>query len=125
MPAFRLRATLALMAVLGLAACAPGRGNVVAAAPVVSHAAPLSYGTILSMRPVAGANLAANFAKVLGGGIAASSAAAPASVVEFIVQEDDAAQPISVVQPNDADFRAGARVVLSHGDHTRLAALAN
>ncbi len=123
MRALRPFITLALLAVLGLAACAPGRGGGVAA-PVASHAAPLSYGTILSMRPVVGANLAANFAHVLGG-VQPSAVRAPASAVEFIVQEDDALQPISVVQPNDADLHTGARVVLSHGDHTRLAALAN
>lgn len=41
--------------------------------------------------------------------------------VEFIIQEDNAPQPISVVQTNEENFRPGERVILSRGARTRLA----
>jgi outer membrane lipoprotein SlyB len=45
--------------------------------------------------------------------------------MEFIIQEDNAAQPISVVQTNEENFRPGQRIVLTRGDRTRLAHVAN
>jgi len=157
MPASRSFAALALMAVLGLAACAPERTNTVYTANDIGRTQQLSYGTIVSMRPVTlqtqptgvgtvggavaggvvgsligGRDPRANFIGAIGGAIlggvagnAIEKSNSTTQAVEFIIQEDNAPQPISVVQTNEADFHPGERITLTHGARTRLMRLAN
>ena len=63
---------------------------------------------------------------VVGGlvGNAVENSANTGTAVEFIIQEDGAAQPISVVQTNEENFRPGERVLLTRGARTRLSHVA-
>ncbi len=145
-----------LASLLGLAACAPTNTNSTYRASDIGRTAQISYGTIVSMRPVtvqgqqsgvgtlagAGAGAVAgsfiggdrrtNILGALGGavigglvGTAAEKSASTGEAIEFIIQEDNAPQPISVVQTNEENFRPGQRVVLTRGDRTRLGHVSN
>ncbi len=144
-----------LAATLGLAACAPARTNTTYSSADIGRTAQVSYGTIVSMRPVTlqnrptgvgavggavaggvagsmigrggGSVLAAVGGAVLGGvlGNAVESSASTGDAVEFIIQEDNAPQPISVVQTNEDNFRPGERVILSRGARTRISHTSN
>lgn len=147
-------AMLALLA--GLAACAPANTNTTYRATDIGRTARVSYGTIISMRPVvvqgqptglgaiggaAVGGVAGSFigrsdprANILGavagavvGGLAGNAiegSASTGNAVEFIIQEDGASQPISVVQTNEDNFQPGQRVMLTRGDRTRLSHVA-
>ncbi len=153
----RAFSAIALIAALGAAACAPQRTNTTYSSADVGRTQQLSYGTIVSMRPVTvqgresgvgtvggavaggvagsfigGRSPAANFVGAVGGAIvggivgsAVEKSATTGEAVEFIIQEDNAPQPISVVQTNEDNFRPGERVVLSRGARTRLARFQN
>eukprot|EP01037_Dinobryon_pediforme_P006688 gene6688-6758_t len=158
MMALRLRSAASSAAILlavtfGLAACAPTNTNTTYSDADIGRTAQLSYGVIISMRPVvvqsqntgvgalggaaiggtAGSFIGRNDVRgnilgavggaVVGGlvGYAAEGALSKGQAVEFIIQEDNAAAPISVVQTNEDNFRPGERVVLSRGSRTRIA----
>lgn len=119
--------------------CAPASTNSTYGSADLGRTASLSRGTIVSMRgatvqnqnagvgapggaavggrDVRGTILGAVSGAVVGGvgGYAAEGA------VEFIIQEDNAPAPISVVQSNEGGFRPGERVVLTRGSRTRIA----
>ena len=123
------RLALALVALLGVSACAP---DIVSGAyPGAAGAAKrLSYGVVVSRRPIAvtgeGPDAAGRDVRgaILGavGGPAGEEAGKPA--FEFIVREDGG-QTVSVVQTNEAGLRPGDRVVLSMGTRTRLSRAAD
>jgi outer membrane lipoprotein SlyB len=141
------------VSILGLDGCAPTNTNTTYTSADIGRTAQLSYGTIVSMRPVvvqgqntgvgtlggaaiggtAGSFIGRNDVRgnilgavggaVIGGlvGYAAENALSTGQAVEFIIQEDNAPAPISVVQTNEESFRPGERVVLSRGARTRIA----
>ncbi len=147
---------LALFACLGFAACAPQNTNTTYSAADIGRTAQISYGTIVSMRPVVvqgqqtgvgtlggaavggvagsyigGRDPRANILGAIGGaiiggiaGTAAEGAVNKGEAVEFIIQEDNAPNPISVVQTNEDGFRPGERVALTRGARTRIARVA-
>jgi outer membrane lipoprotein SlyB len=154
MIAFRtFAAALAVGTPLMLGACAPMNTNTTYTGADLGRTAQVSYGTILSMRPVtvqgpntgvgtlggaAVGGVAGSFiggrdprANILGavagaivGGVAGTVAErglSTGNAVEFIIQEDGAPQPISVVQTNEENFAPGERVVLTRGARTRIA----
>ena len=154
--AARLIVPLALVAVFGVAGCAPERTNTTYSAADVGRTQQVSYGAIVSMRPVTvrgqqtgvgamggavaggvlgsyigGRDPRANLVGAVGGAIvggiagnAVEKSATTGQAVEFIIQEDNAPQPISVVQTNDDNFHPGERVIVSRGARTRLARIA-
>lgn len=74
-----------------------------------------------------GANILGAVGGALIGGLAGNAienSAGRGQAVEFIIQEDGATQPISVVQTNEDQFRPGERVVLTRGARTRIARIA-
>jgi outer membrane lipoprotein SlyB len=153
----RSLAGLVLAAVLGLAACAPTNANSTYTSADIGQAAQISYGTIVSARPVTmqgqstgigtvgGALIGSTTGALLSGrdprariigavggtivggivGAVVENAASTGEAVEFIIQEDNAPQPISVVQTNEDGLRPGERVVLTRGARARIARLAS
>ena len=80
-------------------------------------------GSFIGRNDVRGNILGAVGGALVGGlvGYAAEGALSKGQAVEFIIQEDNAAAPISVVQTNEDNFRPGERVALSRGARTRMA----
>jgi outer membrane lipoprotein SlyB len=80
-------------------------------------------GSFIGRNDVRGNILGAVGGAVVGGlvGYAAENAVSTGQAIEFIIQEDNASAPISVVQTNEDNFRPGERVVLSRGSRTRIA----
>lgn len=80
-------------------------------------------GSFIGRNDVRGNILGAVGGALVGGlvGYAAENAVSTGQAVEFIIQEDNAGTPISVVQTNEDNFRPGERVVLSRGARTRIA----
>jgi outer membrane lipoprotein SlyB len=118
---------LAAIAVLGVAACASPPAATIYGAADSAGAQTLSYGTIVSMRPVTLQGEPAGIG-ILGGAILGSAAsnvadqsASGGRAMEFIVQEDNSSQPISVIQTNELNFRPGDRVIVNRSARTRLA----
>ena len=105
---------LGLTVLAGIAGCAP------ASPPrAVQPARVGSEGTILSMRTVQTRASEQPLQAVLrAGGVGSDDARA--LLVEFIVRADDGAT-LSIVQPNDAGFHAGDRVVILRDDTAHLA----
>ncbi len=111
--------------------CAPG-ATVSAGGPLDGAADRMSYGTIVSMRsversgvergqtgrPVSSPDVRGTILVAVG---APEAGTQGGETVEFILLEDHAAAPISVVQDNAQDFRPGERVALSRGARLRLA----
>ncbi len=127
MTAFRSLAALAVGLLLPLGACAPTVPGPAASPAEIAPAAQVSYGTIVSVRPViasaagpgpGGADPRANILVAVGVG---GQGLNTGKEVEFIIQEDGAVQPISVVQTNDGSLAPGQRVVLTRGTRTRIA----
>jgi outer membrane lipoprotein SlyB len=108
-----LRIVLSVVALGGIAGCATV-GPPTASAPSVT----VRTGTILSMRAASpSATIDSARGILLAGGVERDDN--DRSLVEFIVRADDGAT-LSIVQPNDAGFRTGDRVVIERGDRTRL-----
>ncbi len=110
----RSRLLLAAVTLLGIAGCAPVNPPKVAVQPT-----PAAAGIILSMRPVSESATEEPLRATLlatGGGQEASDR----SLVEFIVRVDDGAT-LSIVQPNDAGFQKGDRVIILRDGRTHLA----
>ena len=102
-----------MVALGGIAGCAT-IGQPSASAPSVT----VSAGTILSMRAASPSTTVDSVRVILLAG-GAGRDDNDRSLMEFIVRADDGAT-LSIVQPNDAGFRTGDRVVIERGDHTRL-----
>ncbi len=113
-PALRLLAVL-----LALAGCtAPAaRTPVAAVAAPLPQGGPAGGGTIVAMRPLA-SDSPARRSVLAALGVAPGAAADGA--VEFVVRGDDG-RPISVMQGDVGDLRAGDRVALIPGHRTRIA----
>lgn len=79
-------------------------------------------GSFIGRNDVAGNILGAIGGALIGGfvGTAAEGSLAQGQAVEFIIQEDNAPQPISVVQSNEDNFRPGERILLTRGSRTRI-----
>ncbi len=135
---------------LALAACGPRNTNTTYTAADVGRTAEVSYGVIVSMRPVAiqgqygvgalggavaggtlgsyvGGDPRANILGALGGaivggivGAGVEKSATSGQAMEFIIREDTG-QTISVVQTNEENFQPNERVVLTRGARTRIA----
>ncbi len=104
--------------VVAVAGCAAKPATV--AAPAVATG--VSYGTIMSIRPVVmntgkGADLLSAI-----GGVPSSDVQnfSRGQEMEIIVQMEGEAKPISVVQGNEMQFRAGDRVLIARDGRTRL-----
>ena len=130
---------------LALAACAPTNTNTTYSGAETGRTAQISYGTLVSMRgitlqnpstgagtlggtAVSGVGVRGNILGAVGGaivgglaGTAVESSVSTEQAVEFIIQEDNAAAPISVVQSNELNFRLGERILLTRGARTRIA----
>jgi len=108
------RYLLSLVMLAGIAGCAPASTPTPAVQPT-----PVGTGTILSMRAVEPhADVEPLRAALLTDG--SGQGDDNRAMVEFIVRADDGAT-LSIVQSNAAAFRKGDRVVILHGDRTRLA----
>ncbi len=119
MTAFRCLAVLAGLLLL-LGACAP-TATVPTALPAAT-AGQLSYGTIVSVRPVTvSASGPGPRADIFGAIGMAGPGQNGDKAVEFIIREDGAAQPISVVQTGEDGLVPGQRVILTRGTRTRIA----
>jgi outer membrane lipoprotein SlyB len=150
-PSRSLAAALCLVALLGLGACAPRNTNTTYTGADIGRTAQVSYGVIVSMRPVtiqggesgvgtfggaAAGGIAGSFIggdprmNILGaiggailGGLAGSAVEGSARVANAVefIIREDNGQTISVVQTNEEGFQAGERVVLTRGARTRIA----
>ena len=140
----------ALVALLGVSACAPTNTNSTYSSAAIGQPAAIGHGTIISMRPVIVKNpntgLGATTGAVAGGAIgstiggdwranvlSAVGGALVGGVVGNAVENqtgtgqavefiirEDDGQTISVVQTNEDNFQPGERVTLVFGDRTRL-----
>jgi outer membrane lipoprotein SlyB len=109
-------------------------GEILAMRPVQVQAASTGVGTLggAAIGGVAGSFIGGNSARgnilaavggaIVGGvaGTAIENQAGRGNAVEFIIQEDGAPQPISVVQTNEENFQPGERIVLTRGARTRI-----
>lgn len=143
-----------LAPLLAVGACAPRNTNTTYGAADIGRSAQVSYGVIVSMRPVtiqggstgvgtlggaaAGAT-AGSFiggdprAHILGaiggaiiGGLAGTAIEGSASSGQAVefIIREDSGQTISVVQTNEEGFQPNERVVLTRGARTRIARVA-
>ncbi len=150
--AARLMAAAAcLSALFGMAACAPRNTNTTYTGADIGRTAQVSYGVIVSMRPVTiqggrtgvgtlggaaagatagsfiGGDPRANILGAIGGaiigGIAGSAVESGMTTGQAMefIIREDSGQTISVVQTNEEEFRPGERVVLTRGARTRIA----
>jgi hypothetical protein len=110
--------TLQLYTVLGLALLVA----VASCAPEPPHnptSAATRWGMVLGLRPVAPSDAIVPLrAALLAGGDHGDNDAH--ALTEFIVRADDGAI-LSFVQANDQALRKGDRVIIVHGEQTRLA----
>ena len=128
-PARAAAAAALLAALLGVAACAPRTTDATHSGAEIGRPANVSFGTIVSMRPVvmqaentgAGNDVRGSILGALGGGGVADSQAGQGQAVEFIIREDTAPTPLSVVQTNTLGLQPGERVVITRGARTFLA----
>jgi outer membrane lipoprotein SlyB len=100
----------------GLSSCAtpPPR-------PAGEEVRQLTYGVIVSRRPIEAAAGGAMRGSILGAlGSGPSASGAPAALSEFIIRQDNG-QTVSIVQADTGGLRPGERVVLSLGPRTLLA----
>ena len=156
MPKLRVVAPLfaACALLLAVPACAPANTGSTFACRDLGRAAYVSYGTIVSSRPVqvagtsgigtlagaaAGAtagsfiggdtrsNILAGLGGAIVGGIAGNAierSATGGTATEFVVREDRGGD-IAVVQTNEEGLQPGDRVAISRSDRVRLARVGN
>ena len=140
-----------LGAVLALGACAPRNTNTTYTGADIGRSAEVSYGVIVSMRPVTiqggqsgvgtfgGAAAGATAGSFIGGdprmrilgaiggaivgGLAGSAAEGALSTGQAVefIIREDTGQTVSVVQTNEENFRPNERIVLTRGARTRIA----
>jgi outer membrane lipoprotein SlyB len=150
-PSRPLATALCLAALLGMSACAPGNTNTTYTGADIGRTAQVSYGVIVSMRPVtiqggqsgvgtlggaAAGGVAGSFiggdprSNILGaiggavlGGLAGSAVEGSTRTANAVefIIREDSGQTISVVQTNEERFQPGERVVLTRGARTRIA----
>jgi len=149
-----LAAAACLAALVGMTACAPRNTNTTYTGADIGRTAQVSYGVIVSMRPVSiqggesgvgtlggaaagaaagsfiGGDPRSNIIGAIGGaiigGIAgrAVESGVTAGQAMEFIIREDSGQTISVVQTNEEDFRPSERVVLTRGARTRIARVA-
>lgn len=142
---------ICVVAALGLGACAPRNTNTTYTGADIGRTAQVSYGVIVSMRPVtvrgdqsgvgtlggaAAGGVAGSFIggdprmNILGaiggaiiGGLTGSAVEGSARTGNAVefIIREDTGQTISVVQTNEEGFLSGERVVLTRGARTRIA----
>jgi outer membrane lipoprotein SlyB len=80
-------------------------------------------GSFIGRNDVRGNILGAVSGAVVGGlaGTPVQTSGSKGQAVEFIIQEDNAAAPISVMQANELNFVPGERIMLTRGARTRIA----
>ncbi len=80
-------------------------------------------GSSIGRNDVRGNILGAVGGAIVGGlvGTVVDSSVSTGEAVEFIIQEDNAAAPISVVQSNELNFTPGERILLTRGVRARIA----
>ena len=140
-----------LGAVLALGACAPRNTNTTYTGADIGRSAQVSYGVVVSMRPVTiqsgqsgvgtfgGAAAGATAGSFIGGdprmrilgaiggaivgGLAGSAAEGALSTGQAVefIIREDTGQTVSVVQTNEENFRPNERIVLTRGARTRIA----
>lgn len=111
--------------VLAALACLQGCAQPTPPPAAAVPQARISYGTIVSVRSIPSADPhvpQADIIDAVGGPSDAPHPTAP--IAEFIVREDNVANPISVVQGNASQLHAGERVVLRRDGRTQIARLA-
>ena len=142
---------IGLVALLGMGACAPRNTNTTYTGADIGRSAQVSYGVIVSMRPVTiqggqsgvgtfgGAAAGATAGSFIGGdprmrilgaiggaiigGLAGGAAEGSLSTGQAVefIIREDNGQTISVVQTNEESFQPNERVVLTRGARTRIA----
>lgn len=142
---------LGLVALLGVSACAPRNTNTTYTGADIGRSAQVSYGVIVSMRPVTiqggqtgvgtfgGAAAGATAGSFIGGdprmrilgaiggaivgGLAGSAAEGSLSTGQAMefIIREDNGQTVSVVQTNEESFQPNERIVLTRGARTRIA----
>ena len=142
---------LGLVALLGVSACAPRNTNTTYTGADIGRSAQVSYGVIVSMRPVTiqggqsgvgtfgGAAAGATAGSFIGGdprmrilgaiggaivgGLAGSAAEGALSTGQAMefIIREDSGQTVSVVQTNEENFQPNERIVLTRGARTRSA----
>ena len=147
-------AVVAVAAMLALGACAPQNTNTTYTGADIGRSAEVSYGVIVSMRPVTvqggrsgvgtlgGAAAGATAGSFIGGdprthilgaiggaivgGIAGTAVESSVTTGQAVefIIRQDNGQTISVVQTNEEGFRPNERVVLTRGARTRIARVA-
>jgi outer membrane lipoprotein SlyB len=150
LPRLALALTLAVP-LLPLAACAPTNTNTTYSANEVGRTAQVTYGVIVSMRPVTvesqntglgglvgaaagatagsyiGGDTRANILGAIAGGLVGAVAgnavqnAAGKGQAYEFIIREDSGNTISVVQTDELNFAIGQRVVLTRGARTRIA----
>ena len=140
-----------LVALLALGACAPRNTNTTYTGADIGRSAQVSYGVIVSMRPVTiqggqsgvgtfgGAAAGATAGSFIGGdprmrilgaiggaivgGLAGSAAEGALSTGQAMefIIREDSGQTVSVVQTNEENFQPNERIVLTRGARTRIA----
>ncbi len=153
-PSRFLIAALCAAAVLGLGACGPRNTNTTYTRADIGRSAEVTYGVIVSMRPVTvqggssgvgtfgGAAAGATAGSFIGGdprtrilgaiggaiigGITGSAVegAATGGQAMEFIIREDNGQTISVVQTNEEAFQPNERVVLTRGARTRIGRVA-
>ena len=144
----------ALALVLGLGACAPRNTNTTYSDADIGRTAQVSYGVIVSMRPVTlqgrnsgigtlgGAAAGATAGSFIGGdprtqilgaiggailgGLTGRAVEGSASTGQAVefIIREDSGQTVSVVQTNEEGFQPNERVVLTRGARTRIGRVA-
>jgi len=147
----RLAAAVAAAAMLAVGACAPRNTNTTYTGADIGRSAEVSYGVIVSMRPVTiqggrtgigtlgGAAAGATAGSFIGGdprmhilgaiggaivgGLAGTAVESSATTGQAVefIIREDTGQTISVVQTNEEGFQPNERVVLTRGARTRIA----
>jgi outer membrane lipoprotein SlyB len=117
-----LRVIVVLFATASVAACTATTTPASLSSGAAPRAAIANGGTILSMRSVSVQSNDASWRAALlasAGGSGGAADGTSKSLVEFIVRTDDGST-LSVVQPNEAGFHNGDRVIILRNDQTRL-----
>jgi outer membrane lipoprotein SlyB len=142
---------VAVAAMLAVGACAPRNTNTTYTSADIGRSAEVSYGVIVSMRPVTiqggrtgigtlgGAAAGATAGSFIGGdprmhilgaiggaivgGLAGTAVESSATTGQAVefIIREDTGQTISVVQTNEEGFQPNERVVLTRGARTRIA----
>jgi outer membrane lipoprotein SlyB len=117
-----LRVIVVLFAAASAAACTATTTPASLSSGVAPRAAIANGGTILSMRSISAQSSDSLWRAALlasAGGSGDATDGGRKSLIEFIVRTDDGST-LSVVQPNEAGFHNGDRVIILRNYQTRL-----